>query len=432
MGTNIEWKRLSEHIRKRAGMYIGRIGNGNREKDGIYILLSVILNNSIDECRKGYGTRIEVDIDEEGMVRVCDYGRGIAFDELHEVVTSDNWNYPRHDETFCKSLGTHAPGHGLAITNSVSDFFEIRSYQNGCVKSLLFEKGVLKEEQMQETGQPDGTVILYILDKEIFRDFQYSEEIVFSLLRRATYLNSGLEIVYNDTTLMSEKGLSDYLEEKKHSPNTYRYPVIHFKDDKLEMAFTHGYVQQVDSFVNGMHTLEGGSHHDAFVKVLAEILAEYFSGDEFKEEDVLHGLIGAVHIRMVRPMLEQGNPWRLGGTLVTQDITMYESMYDFMGNRIRNYLAAHEVVCDAIRHELLAAKKLRLFKESCMKKSVADLVELWNKGVQGCLLTIEEKSVLVDIFRTKGIKTIWLQRSRAVWSGKMIRYDENDNAVHEL
>lgn len=357
MKSLTEWMKLKEHIRLRAGMYIGRLGNGRYETDGIYVLLSTILNNSIDEFNKGHVTQIEVDIVDNKTVIISDDGKGIDFDKLCNVVTSSNWIEPTADERYHKSFGLH--GYGLAIVNALSSRFEVQSHQKGLVKCLCFEKGNIKEERGINAVDRKGFNVTFTPDTEIFGEFCYYEEFVFELLRLASYLNTGLRIRYNGALLCSEDGLAGLLEDKKHPEHVFHYPIIHLKDENIEIAFTHSSVSNIYSFANGLNTRDGGTHLTAFKKALADVLLEIFAGNDFTVDDVSRGLVGAIHVRLLYPRLMEGFRWKLGVYRVDDNCTMYDYLYRFLDEKLKNYLTCNDDVRSLLFKELCRAREQR-------------------------------------------------------------------------
>ena len=251
-----------EHVRTRPGMYIGRLGDGSLPEDGIYVLLKEVIDNSIDEFKMHAGDRIEIDIDEERAVSVRDYGRGIPQGKLVEAVSVLNTGGKYDSKAFKKSVGLN--GVGVKAVNALSSRFEVRSYREGKVRSLVFEKGQLKSDSTEKSDDENGTFIYFRPDDTLFKNYEFHEEIVETMLRNYTYLNSGLTIMYNGRRIKSRNGLEDLL--KDNMTNDELYPIIHIVVDDIEIAFTHTnqYGEEYHSFVNGQHTTQGGTHQSAF------------------------------------------------------------------------------------------------------------------------------------------------------------------------
>ncbi|MDE6269573.1 MAG: type IIA DNA topoisomerase subunit B, partial [Muribaculaceae bacterium] len=249
----LDWK---EHIRRRPGMYIGKLGDGSTSDDGIYVLLKEVLDNAIDEYMMGFGKRIEVTV-EEGTVCVRDFGRGIPLGKLVDVASKMNTGGKYDSKAFKKSVGLN--GVGIKAVNALSISFEIESVRDGELKRASFSKGeLLLESPIEPTDAPNGTMVRFTPDSSIFRDYQYRDEFIEPLLKNYTFLNTGLTIVYNGRRFHSRDGLLDLLRE--NMTNEPLYPIIHLKGDDMEVALTHAnqYGEEYYSFVNGQHTTQGG------------------------------------------------------------------------------------------------------------------------------------------------------------------------------
>lgn len=264
-----------EHIRTRPGMYIGRLGDGSIPEDGIYVLLKEVVDNSIDEFRMNQGKRIEVDIDEHRMVSVRDYGRGIPQGKLVEAVSMLNTGGKYDSKAFKKSVGLN--GVGIKAVNALSLNFEVKSYRDGVVRILKFERGNLIDDKTEETQDENGTYIHFEPDATLFKNFSFHDDIIETMLRNYTYLNTGLAIMYNGRRILSRNGLKDLLNDTM--TNEGIYPIVHLKGEDIEIAFTHTnqYGEEYHSFVNGQHTTQGGTHQTAFKEHIAKTIKEFFS-----------------------------------------------------------------------------------------------------------------------------------------------------------
>ncbi|MCD8292438.1 MAG: ATP-binding protein, partial [Prevotellaceae bacterium] len=264
-----------EHIRVRSGMYIGRLGDGSQSDDGIYVLLKEVMDNSIDEFKMGAGKRVEVDIEDNLRVRVRDYGRGIPQGKLIEAVSKLNTGGKYDSKAFKKSVGLN--GVGLKAVNALSSRFEVRSYRDGTVRAAVFEKGVLKSDVTQATGEAAGTAVYFEPDDTLFLNYAFQAPIVETLLRNYTYLNTGLTFLYNGQRILSRHGLEDLLKDNMTSEGLY--DIVHLKGKDIEIAFTHTnqYGEEYYSFVNGQHTTQGGTHQSAFKEHIARTIKEFFN-----------------------------------------------------------------------------------------------------------------------------------------------------------
>ena len=243
-----------EHIRLRPGMYIGRLGDGSHAEDGIYVLLKEIIDNSIDEFKMNAGKRIEVEVIENRAVTVRDYGRGIPQGKMIEAVSILNTGGKYDSKAFQKSIGLN--GVGTKAVNALSNRFEVRSYRDGVVRTAVFEKGKLVDDQTEKTSEENGTFISFTPDDTLFLNYKFQDEFVSNMLRNYTYLNTGLEIYYNGSRIVSRNGLKDLLKDTMDA--TPLYDIIHLKGDDIEIAFTHTnqqYGEEYHSFVNGQHTI---------------------------------------------------------------------------------------------------------------------------------------------------------------------------------
>ena len=251
-----------EHVRTRPGMYIGRLGDGSLPEDGIYVLLKEVIDNSIDEFKMNAGKRIEIDIEDNLRVTVRDYGRGIPQGKLVEAVSVLNTGGKYDSKAFKKSVGLN--GVGVKAVNALSARFEVRSFREGQVRSVTFERGVMKSDKTENTQDENGTYIFFEPDNTLFKNYQFHDDIVEIMLRNYTYLNTGLTIMYNGRRILSRNGLEDLLNDNMTTEGIY--PIIHLKGEDIEIAFTHTnqYGEEYHSFVNGQHTTQGGTHQSAF------------------------------------------------------------------------------------------------------------------------------------------------------------------------
>lgn len=300
------------HIRKRTGMYIGRIGDGSNPNDGVYVMAKEVIDNSIDEFIMGHGKRIDIKL-AGGEVQVRDYGRGIPLGKVVECVSQINTGGKYNDDVFQFSVGLN--GVGTKAVNALSREFEVISYRDGKAKRAVFARGVLQSEKLsKEPNAPTGTFVRFIPDEEIFKKYDWNEEFLQHRLRYYSYLNSGLKLTFNGETFVSEDGLEDLLREEVGT-DAALYPVLHCKQDRLEFAFTHthSYGENYYSFVNGQYTNDGGTHQSAFREGLVRGVTE-FAGRSFAGEDVREGMIGAIAVKVQDPVFESQTKNKLGST----------------------------------------------------------------------------------------------------------------------
>ena len=334
-----------EHVRTRPGMYIGRLGDGNLPEDGIYVLLKEVIDNSIDEFKMNAGTRIEIDIDENLRVSVRDYGRGIPQGKLVEAVSVLNTGGKYDSKAFKKSVGLN--GVGVKAVNALSASFEVKSYREGKVRSLTFERGQLKTDETTDTQDENGTYIHFEPDATLFKNYSFHDDIVETMLRNYTYLNSGLTIMYNGRRILSRHGLKDLLTDNMTVDSLY--PIVHMKGEDIEIAFTHTnqYGEEYYSFVNGQHTTQGGTHQTAFKEHIARTIKEYFGKYEYG--DIRNGLVAAIALNVEEPVFESQTKIKLGSTVMAPGgDTINKYVGDFIKTNVDNYLHIHKEDCTDI------------------------------------------------------------------------------------
>jgi len=303
-----------EHIRLRTGMYIGRLGNGSHPLDGIYVMLKEVIDNAIDEFIMGAGKRIEIERDGDTMA-VRDYGRGIPLGKLVDCVSQINTGGKYNDDVFQFSVGLN--GVGTKAVNALSSSFEAVSWRDGRFRRASFERGRLgTDKKGSESGAPDGTLVRFTPDPEIFGEYAFSEEFIENRLRYYAFLNKGVSLVYNGRKFSSQRGLADLLEHEI-GDDTPLYQTVHCAEDRLEFAFTHthNYGESYYAFVNGQYTNDGGTHQSAFREGLLKGINEY-AKKNFAGEDIRDGIVGAVAIKLQDPVFESQTKNKLGSTEV--------------------------------------------------------------------------------------------------------------------
>ena len=284
---SLDWR---EHIRLRPGMYIGKLGDGSAPDDGIYVLIKEVVDNCIDEHMMGHGKQIEITISER-TVTVRDYGRGIPLGKLVDVVSKINTGAKYDSKAFQKSVGLN--GVGTKAVNALSHFFKVESFREGKTKVAEFEKGVLiKEHKETTTAETNGTLVTFIPDDSVFRNYHFIHEYLDNLLWNYCYLNAGLVITFNSKRYVSKNGLLDLLKRKTNE-DELRYPIIHLKAEDIEVAITHNndYGEDIFSFVNGQYTTQGGTHQqafrEAFVKTIRDFLRKIMKQQIFARASLL-------------------------------------------------------------------------------------------------------------------------------------------------
>lgn len=331
-----------EHVRTRPGMYIGRLGDGNLPEDGIYVLLKEVVDNSIDEFKMNAGNRIEIDVEDHLRVSVRDYGRGIPQGKLIEAVSVLNTGGKYDSKAFKKSVGLN--GVGVKAVNALSSRFEVRSYREGKVRSLVFEKGQLQSDRTEDTQDENGTFIFFQPDDTLFKNYSFHDDIVETMLRNYTYLNTGLVIMHNGRRILSRHGLKDLLSDNMTGEPLY--PIVHMKGEDIEIAFTHTnqYGEEYYSFVNGQHTTQGGTHQSAFKEHIARTIKEHFGKYEYA--DIRNGLVAAIAINVEEPVFESQTKIKLGSTVMAPGAeTINKYVGDFIKQNVDNYLHIHKEDC---------------------------------------------------------------------------------------
>ncbi len=402
----LDWR---EHIRRRPGMYIGKLGNGEDNDDGIYVLLKEVLDNAVDEYMMGFGKQITVDIADSREVSVRDYGRGVPLGKLVDVVSKMNTGGKYDSKAFKKSVGLN--GVGLKAVNALSSDFEIRSVRDGVCKAARFAEGVLLDQTDNvPTDEPNGTYVRFVPDDTIFRNYRFRDDHVETLIKNYTFLNTGLAIVFNGKKFVSKRGLLDLLSQvMSHDP---LYPIIHLKGDDIEVAITHAnqYGEEYYSFVNGQHTTQGGTHLSAFKESVSRTLKDFF-GRNFEYSDIRNGMVAAVAIKVEEPVFESQTKTRLGSRDVGPDgPTVAKFIGDFIKKELDDYLHRDLDVAEIILKKVQESERDRKAMAGITKiaREKAKKVSLHNRKLIDCNIHlndsrgVEEKKLASSIFLTEG------------------------------
>lgn len=373
-----------EHVRTRPGMYIGRLGDGNLPEDGIYVLLKEVLDNSIDEFKMNAGTRIEIDVEDNLRVSVRDYGRGIPQGKLVEAVSVLNTGGKYDSKAFKKSVGLN--GVGVKAVNALSANFEVKSFRDGKVRELTFEKGELKSDNTQKSRDENGTYIFFEPDATLFKNYSFHDDIVETMLRNYTYLNTGLTIMYNGRRIVSRHGLKDLLTDNMTVDPLY--PIVHMKGDDIEIAFTHTnqYGEEYYSFVNGQHTTQGGTHQSAFKEHIARTIKDYFGKYEYG--DIRNGMVAAIAVNVEEPVFESQTKIKLGSTQMSPDgETINKFVGDFIKTNVDNFLHIHkEDFTDILENKIKETERERKAMAGVTKlaRERAKKANLHNRKLRDC------------------------------------------------
>jgi topoisomerase-4 subunit B len=398
----LEWK---EHIRKRPGMYIGKLGDGTSHDDGIYILIKEVVDNSIDEFAMGFGKNIDITI-EEHQVSIRDFGRGIPLGKLIEAASKMNTGAKYDSKVFKKSVGLN--GVGIKAVNALSSTFNISAFREGKCRTVEFSQGsVINDTQISDSKEANGTLVCFVPDEEVFGEYKYKMNLVAGMLRNYVFLNAGLTISLNGEKYHSKNGLYDLLNEKMNAEGLY--PIIHLKNGDLEVALTHGtqYSEEYYSFVNGQHTTQGGTHLSIFKETVVKTIRDFYRKD-FDSADVRQSLIAAVSIRIEEPVFESQTKTKLGSRdMSPEGPSIRQYINDFIKNQLDNYLHKNPETAEILLKKIQTSEKERKaiagIKKLAREKSKK--VNLHNKKIRDCRVhynSNHEQRLDSTIFITEG------------------------------
>ena len=378
----LDWK---EHIRKRPGMYIGKLGDGTHSDDGIYVILKEVIDNSIDEYAMGFGKQLDINISEDGVVEVRDYGRGIPLDKVLDVSSKMNTGGKYDSKAFKKSVGLN--GVGIKATNALSSVFEISAYRNGEAKTIRYERGeIVENKEIYATDQPNGTYVKFIPDNELFKNYKFRDEFVEVMLKNYSFLNIGLTILYNGAKYHSRNGLLDLLKENMTTDPLY--PIIHFIGTDIEVVITHTsqYGEEFYSFVNGQHTTQGGTHLSAFREAVSRTIKEFY-GKNFEYSDIRNGMVAAISIKVEEPVFESQTKTKLGSRDVgPEGPTVAKFIGDFLKKELDDFLHINGETAEIMLHQIQESEKERKAIAGVTKQARerAKKVNLHNKKLRDC------------------------------------------------
>lgn len=352
-----------EHIRLRPGMYIGKLGDGSHSDDGIYVLIKETIDNSIDEFRMNAGKVIDVTV-REGKVSVRDYGRGIPLESLTDVVSLLNTGAKYDSKAFKKSVGLN--GVGLKAVNALSWKFAAQAFRDGKTRRVEFKQGKLTADSgiVKDTEKsPRGTLIEFEPDSSprLFENYAFRDEYIETMMRNYAYLNTGLTLNYNEQKFLSKNGLLDLMTETMTDEPLY--PIIHLKGEDIEIALTHTDQNgdEYHSFVNGQHTIQGGTHQAAFKEAIGRTIKEFFNKN-MDLADVRNGVVGAIAINVEEPVFESQTKTKLGSRdMSPQDgsISVNKFVNDFIKRELDNYLHKHPGITEVMLQKIQDSEKER-------------------------------------------------------------------------
>jgi topoisomerase IV subunit B len=385
----LDWR---EHIRLRPGMYIGKLGDGSSPDDGIYVLLKEVIDNCIDEHTMGYGKQVEIAIDQK-TVTIRDYGRGIPLGKVVDVVSKINTGAKYDSKAFQKSVGLN--GVGTKAVNALSSYFKVTAFRDGREKAAEFAKGILtKEHKEAKTDEPNGTLVTFIPDESVFKNFHYIHEYMDNQLWNYCYLNAGLIIQFNGKKYVSKNGLLDLLQRRTNE-DELRYPIIHLKGEDIEVAITHNndYGEEIFSFVNGQYTTQGGTHQQAFREAFVKVIREFYKKD-YEAADIRQSITAAVSVRVVEPVFESQTKTKLGSQSMAEGGTsMKNFVNDFLTKELDNYLHKNPSTADALKKRIEQSERER--KELAGVRKLANerakKANLHNKKLRDCRFHYNEE-----------------------------------------
>ncbi len=397
----------TEHIRKRPGMYIGKLGDGASHDDGIYVLIKEIIDNSVDEYIMGFGKKIEITIKDQ-KVCVRDYGRGIPLGKLKDCVSEMNTGAKYDSEVFKKTVGLN--GVGSKAVNALSSYFHAQSVREGKTKYTEFGAGeLLKESKEEKTDQRNGTIITFIPDETIFGNYHFITEYIDNLLWNYCFLNTGLSIYFNGQRYFAENGLLDLLTKYINGTEMV-YPIIHIKDNDFEFAMTHShsqYGEEYYSFVNGTYTPQGGTHQGAFREAVVKTIREFYKKD-FEAGDIRSSIIAAISIKIQEPVFESQTKTKLGSQYMEPNGSSIRNYVgDIVKKQLDDYLHKNPETAEALLHKILQSEKERKDLAS-IKKIARDSVKkasLFNKKLRDCRVHYNsngERKLDTTLFITEG------------------------------
>jgi topoisomerase-4 subunit B len=386
---SLDWR---EHIRLRPGMYIGKLGDGSSSDDGIYVLLKEVMDNCIDEHTMGYGRQIDLII-EGNTVTIRDYGRGIPLGKVVDVVSKINTGAKYDSKVFQKSVGLN--GVGTKAVNALSKYFKVTSYREGREKTAEFEKGILiREYKESKTGDPNGTLVTFIADDSVFKNFHFIPEYIENQLWNYCYLNAGLVINYNGKKFVSRNGLLDLLARKTNE-DEIRYPIIHLKGEDIEVAITHNneYGEDLYSFVNGQFTTQGGTHVAAFREAFVKTIRDFYKKD-YDTSDIRQSIVAAIAIRVQEPVFESQTKTKLGSqTIYEGGPSMKNFVLEFLARELDNFLHKNPATAEALKKRIEQSEKER--KELAGIKKLANerakKANLHNRKLRDCRIHFNDE-----------------------------------------
>ncbi|MFZ4412866.1 MAG: DNA topoisomerase IV subunit B [Bacteroidales bacterium] len=400
---SLDW---NEHIRLRPGMYIGKLGDGASQDDGIYVLVKEIVDNAIDEFVMGFGRTVEISIQDQ-KVTIRDYGRGMPLGKVIDCVSKINTGAKYDSKVFQKAVGLN--GVGTKAVNALTSYFKVQAIREGKTKIVEFSKGfVTKDNEIQPSELRNGTIITFVPDAEIFGHYHFIDEYLDKLLWNYAYLNNGLTINFNGNKFIAKNGLLDLLESNINGSTTY--PIIYIKEDDLEFAFSHStsqYIEEYYSFVNGQHTTQGGTHQAAFREAIVKTIREFYKKD-FEPSDIRSSIVVALSFKIQEPVFESQTKTKLGSMYIEPNgATVRNYIMDIVKRNLDNYLHINSETAELLLRKIMQSEKER--KEMAnIKKAARESVKkvsLHNKKLRDCRVhydSNDERRLETTLFITEG------------------------------
>ncbi|HVS95892.1 MAG TPA: DNA topoisomerase IV subunit B [Puia sp.] len=390
----LDWR---EHIRLRPGMYIGKLGDGSSPDDGIYVLLKEVIDNCVDEYTMGYGKQVDVTVDKRS-VTIRDYGRGIPLGKVVDVVSKINTGAKYDSKVFQKSVGLN--GVGTKAVNALSSYFKVSAFRDGKEKTAEFTRGVLtKEYKETKTAEQNGTLVTFVPDDTVFKNFHFLNEYMDNQFWNYCYLNAGLVINFNGKKYVSKNGLLDLLQRRTNE-DELRYPIVHLKGEDIEVAFAHNndYGEEIFSFVNGQYTTQGGTHQQAFRESFVKVIRDFYKKD-YEASDIRQSIVAAISVRVIEPVFESQTKTKLGSQNVAEGgATMKNFVGDFLAKELDNFLHKNPTTAEALKKRIEQSERER--KDLAGIKKLANerakKANLHNRKLRDCRYHYNEEATGKD------------------------------------
>ena len=337
-----------EAVQKRPAMYIGTTG-----PEGLHHLIYEVVDNSIDEASVGFGKKIEVIIHYDSSVTVEDEGRGIPIGQHHiypdrtalEVVLTMLHAGGKFDnKSYKTSGGLH--GVGVSVVNALSEWLEADVKRDGYLHHQRFVRGASEgPREIIRPARKTGTKITFRPDPNIFKEIDFSFDVLATRLREMAFLNSGVTISLVDEREEGKRvdfcfkgGISEFVKFLNQNKNVLHRRPIYFQKERevregsdtkmvsveIAMQYNDGYQENIFSFANNINTREGGTHLVGFRSALTRTTNEYARKNDLLKkadysltgEDVREGLTSVISVKLSQPQFEGQTKAKLGNSEV--------------------------------------------------------------------------------------------------------------------